>query len=81
MNTTYTLIERCIDKGAIERLEPNFLCHALIPKKAVQRAETDELIAKVYDRSEIGLLAALLCRETLTAEQIERMRQLVRDWE
>ena len=30
MNTTYTLIKRCIKKGAIERLEPNFICHALI---------------------------------------------------
>ena len=28
MNTTYTLIKRCIKKGAIERSEPNFMCHA-----------------------------------------------------
>ena len=27
MNTTYTLIKRCIKKGAIERSEPNFMCH------------------------------------------------------
>ncbi len=26
-NTTYTLIKRCIKKGAIERSEPNFMCH------------------------------------------------------
>lgn len=25
-NTTYTLIKRCIKKGAIERSEPNFMC-------------------------------------------------------
>ncbi len=35
MNTTYTLIKRCIKKGAIERSEPNFMCHALIPKEEV----------------------------------------------
>ena len=29
MNTTYTLIKRCIKKGAIERSEPNFMCHAI----------------------------------------------------
>ena len=28
-NTTYTLIKRCIKKGAIERSEPDFICHAL----------------------------------------------------
>ena len=26
VNTTYTLIKRCIKKGAIERTEPNFMC-------------------------------------------------------
>lgn len=44
MNTTYTLIKRCIKKGAIERSEPNFMCHAIIPKEEVQEAETTELI-------------------------------------
>ena len=26
MNTTYTVIKKCIAKGAIERSEPNFIC-------------------------------------------------------
>ena len=47
MNTTYTVIKKCIAKGAIERSEPGFLCRALIPKEAVQEAETDELIGKL----------------------------------
>ena len=51
MNTTYTLIKRCIKKGAIARSEPGFLCHALIRKEQVQEAETNELINKVYDGS------------------------------
>lgn len=51
VNTTYTLIKRCIKKGAVARSEPGFLCHALIPKSAVQEAETNELINKVYDGS------------------------------
>ena len=48
-NTTYTLIKRCIKKGAIARTEPNFMCHALIAKEEVQELETDELIDKIYD--------------------------------
>ena len=63
VNTTYTLIKRCMKKGAIERSEPGFLCHALIPKSAVQEAETDELINKVYDGSADKLFAALLGQE------------------
>ena len=46
-NTTYTLIKRCINKGAIERTEPGFMCHALIAKEQVQDLETDELIDKI----------------------------------
>ena len=44
MNTTYTVIKKCIAKGAIERSEPNFMCHALIAKEVVQEAEAEELI-------------------------------------
>ena len=78
-NTTYTLIKRCMKKGAIERLEPNFVCHALIPKEDVQEAETDELINKIYDGSADKLFAALLGRKKLSAEQIEKLKQIVTD--
>ncbi len=81
MNTTYTLIKRCIGKGAIRRSEPGFLCHALVPKEEVQEAETNELIDKVYDGSAANLFAALLGRKKLTAGQIERLKKIVDDWE
>ena len=81
VNTTYTLINRCIKKGAVARSEPGFLCHALIPKSAVQEAETNELINKVYDGSADKLFAALLGRKKLSAEQIERLKQIVGELE
>lgn len=81
MNTTYTLIKRCMKKGAIARSEPNFMCHALIPKEEVQEAETDELINKVYDGSVDKLFAALLGRKKLSAEQIERLKVIVGELE
>lgn len=81
MNTTYTLIKRCIKKGAIERTEPNFMCHALIPKKEVQEAETNELINKIYDGSADKLFAALLGRKKLTDEQIDKLKQIVGELE
>lgn len=81
INTTYTLIKRCIKKGAIERSEPNFRCHALIPKEKVQEAETNELINKIYDGSADKLFAALLGRKKLSAEQIIKLKQIVGDLE
>ena len=81
MNTTYTLIKRCIAKGAIERREPNFICHALIPKEQVQEQETTELINKVFDGSADLLFASLLNRKNLSSEEIERLKQLVNNLE
>ncbi len=81
MNTTYTLIKRCIQKGAIERSEPNFICHALISKETVQEAETNELIQKIYDGSADHLFAALLGKKQLSSEQIRRLKEIVDQWE
>ena len=81
MNTTYPLITRCIKKGAIERYEPNFMCHALIPKEQVQEAETNEVINKIYDGSVNNLFAALLGRKSISSEQIERLKRIVDEWE
>lgn len=78
-NTTYTIIKKCITKGAIARTEPNFLCHALITKQEAQEAETDALIGKLYDGSADKLFAALLGRKKLSPEQIQRLRQIVGD--
>ena len=81
VNTTYTLIKRCIAKGAIERSEPNFMCHALIQKEEVQEAETNELINKIYDGSANNLFAALLGKKKLSAEQIEKLNRIIEDLE
>jgi predicted transcriptional regulator len=81
VNTTYTLIKRCMKKGAIQRSEPGFMCHALIPKEAVQEAETNELINKVYDGSADKLFAALLGSKKISAEQIEKLKQIVSELE
>ncbi len=81
VNTTYTLIKRCIGKGAIERREPNFVCHALIAREEVQAAQTDELIDRVYGGSADMLFASLLSRKKLSAEQIARLKKIVDELE
>ena len=78
-NTTYTVIKKCVAKGAIRRSEPGFQCHALIPKEAVQAAETDELVGKLFDGSVDKLFASLLGRRNLTAEQVRRLRDIVEE--
>ena len=79
VKTTYTVIKKCVAKGAIQRTEPNFLCHPLLPKTEVQKAETDELIGKLFDGSADKLFSALLGRKKLTAEQLTALKEIVGD--
>ena len=64
MNTTYTVIKKCIAKGAL-------------PKEVVQEAETAELIGKLFDGSPDLLFASLLGHQKLSRDQIERLRRMV----
>lgn len=75
--TTYTLIRRCIDKGAIERMEPNFVCHPLVTIEQARELETTELINKMYDGAADQLIASILGSKSLSPEEIERLKQLV----
>ena len=77
MNTTYTLIKRCIAKEAIERSEPGFMCHALVSKEQVQQEETQELIDKVFDGSAATLFASLLGGRRVSREQLEQLRRMI----
>jgi len=81
VNTTYTVIKKCIAKGAVERREPNFLCCALIKKEEVQAAETEELIGKLFDGSADLLFASLLGSKKVSREQLEKLRALVDEME
>lgn len=77
MNTTYTVIKKCIAKGAIERREPKFVCHALILRDTVQAAETEELLHKLFDNSPDLLFASLLGHQKLSRAQIENLRRMI----
>ena len=81
MNTTYTLIKRCINKGAIRRTEPNFMCHALIPREKVQLAETKELVDKMFDGSMDKMFAALIGNKELSEKQIQELKNLIKNLE
>lgn len=77
INTTYTLIKRCIGKGAIERIEPGFVCRALVTQEQVQQEETQELIDRVFDGSADKLFASLLGGRRVSREQLDRLRAMI----
>ena len=80
-NTTYTVIKKCIDKGAIQRREPNFQCFPLIRREEVQAAAAVELVDKVFDGSASLLFASLLSGRQLPPEEVQRLRALIDELE
>lgn len=79
INTTYTLLKRCVKKGAVERREPNFVCHPLIKREQVQQQETEELLHKVFNGSVDKLFASLLSHKKLSDEEIKKLKTMVEE--
>lgn len=79
--TTYTVIKKCVDKGAITREEPGFICSAAITRAQAQAAETEALINRLYDGSADQLVASLLDGKPLSTDMLEKLRAYVRSVE
>ena len=69
-NTTYTVIKRLIDKGAVTREDPGFLCRARVTKKDVQEIETKVLLSKMFNDSLTNFITEYLGSRRLTTEQV-----------
>ena len=76
-NTTYTVIGKLIDKGAVERYGDNFSCKAMITKAEVQQYEAKELLGKLFDGSGSAFLSAFISGGELPTEEISRLKQIV----
>ena len=75
--TTYSLIHRCIEKGALARREPGFVCHALVAQEDVQATEAERFIDRVFEGSAERLLATLVKRNKISLEEIDKLRKIV----
>ena len=75
------VIRKCLDKGALERIDPGFRCRARISREEVLRRETEEFIDRNYDGSADLLVASLLGQRKLSQSEIERMKALIKELE
>lgn len=74
---TYSYIHRLIEKGAIERIQPGFVCHALIGADEVGAAEARWIADTVFGGSAERLLAALVSEGAVTSEETARLRDYI----
>ena len=75
-NTTYTVIKRLIDKGAVSREDPGFNCRAKVTKKEVQRIETEALLSKMFNGS-LSVFILWLVRITMPSSRLACRKQLM----
>jgi predicted transcriptional regulator len=75
-NTTYTILKKLIDKNAVARKEPGFLCSPLIARDIVQKDETERLIDKFWGGSKKAFFAAFV-DEQLTDDEISELKSLI----
>lgn len=76
-NTTYTVIKRLIDKGAVIREDPGFLCRARVSKKDVQEIETKALLSKMFNDSLTNFITEYLGSRRLTTEQVIELQRVL----
>ncbi len=75
--TTYTVIKKCVEKGAVIRSDPGFICKASVSKNEVQETETFELIDRLFDGSPDLLISALIGSGKISPEQLRSLREMV----
>lgn len=78
-NTTYTVIKKCIEKGAIERGEPGFLCTPLVTKDEVAMSETEQLIDKMFGGSSELFFSSFLKNQGLSETDAARLAHMIEE--
>ena len=78
-NTTYTVIKKCIEKNAVRREEPEFVCHPLVEREEAQREETNALIEKMFGGSSELFFSSFLRQKGLNQEDAEELARMIRE--
>ena len=76
-NTTYTVLTKLVQKGALKRVEPDFLCQPLVSRDEVAETETRRLIDKLYDGSPAAFLTSFLQKEKLSERERKELRDII----
>ena len=77
--TTYTVIKKCVEKGAVLRKDPGFICEAAVSKSEVRENEAFELIERLFEGSPDLLVSALIGSGKISREQLKNLREMGQD--
>lgn len=75
-NTIITLLSRLVDKGYLKtsKIGRRNRYTALVPEGDYQAVQTERFVDKIYEGNAKGLVAALIQKELLSAEDYEELK-------
>lgn len=78
-NTTYTVLKKCVDKGYLQREEPDFQCTPLITREEACQTMTDELIDRMFSGSSELFFSAFLKGKGLDEKQVKHLMDMINE--
>jgi len=76
-NTTYTFVNRLVEKGIIRRTDPGFVCRALFTREQVTLSESKSFLAKMFNGSLNLMVANFIDSENLSQSELDAISGLI----
>lgn len=76
-NTTYTFLNRLVDKKVVQREEPGFVCTPLFTKDEILISETRSFLDRIYQGSFNRMVMGFIENKGLTNEELAELKKLV----
>ncbi|MBQ4381357.1 MAG: BlaI/MecI/CopY family transcriptional regulator [Oscillospiraceae bacterium] len=77
INTSYTVITKCVTKGYIERSEPGFFCKPLLSREEAQAGELETVCNKLFKGDVNELVSCALKNFKLDSKNLDELKLLL----
>ncbi len=77
-NSTYSMLKKLLDKGAVRREEPGFVLTPLVSREEIAAVETAELVDKIFNGDFKLFFAALVSGNGLNLRETQELLDTIR---
>lgn len=78
-STAYTVLQKCVDKGAVERRYPGFYCIPTVTRDEAQQTHTSELIDKMFGGSSQLFFSAFLKNRGVSEKDAKKLAKMIEE--
>lgn len=78
-NTTYTVINRCVQKKLITRMDPGYICTASLSKRRASEIEMRTILENYFEGSAVRFFLALLNIRDISKNEAKEMKRILKN--